>query len=461
MAQSSDYYRYNSNSKSNGYITNSPPRDTFVRGGQRATIHGTQAAKSWSKNKSKGKEKKESKKTTMRRSNSSLEMDSIDYIDVDEFHTGVYRDYGSTSSLDVLGKSNDSFFDLIKVHKDVTNLDQRSPAPAKLQELLRGKNEGVRFHVSNGSAVKSSEDVTDSPKNKSKFKHKDRKSRSKSITTETRPGIFTKLRGKTDTEVNPKTPENIDVDVRAEERLRSKAFLHYDCQSISFDVEETIRNISNPFCNKNKTTGASAASQKDGSQSDDNGDDKCNDLVLKCPFFRNEIGGEEERIVSLGRMLNKSKNTQNSAILTRSPACCGLSILDSSPTPTGLILPHIVLHRNHVMEYVDHGASYYRHFFYGYGKFIIRLLQAFYCNSLPLHVHVHFVHNREDIPTFQDSLEDLTKPGKKKKIYVFPIAWSSKLGSVGRDFFFFFKPTNMHLPLKSHKLVCFILTTAY
>ena len=236
---------------------------------------------------------------------------------------------------------------------------------------MRGKNEGVRFRVSNGSAVKSSEDVTDSPKNKSKFKHKDRKNRSKSITAETRPGIFTKLRGKTDAEVNPKTPENIDVDVRAEERLRSKAFLHYDCQSISFDVEETIRNISNPFCSKNKTTGASAASQKDGSQSEDNGDDKCYDLVLKCPFFRNEIGGEEERIVSLGqnssrRMLNKSKNTQNSAILTRSPACCGLSILDSSPTPTGLILSHIVLHRNHVMEYVDHGASYYRHFFYGY-----------------------------------------------------------------------------------------------
>jgi hypothetical protein len=54
---------------------------------------------------------------------------------------------------------------------------------------LRGKNEGVRFRVSNGSAVKSSEDVTDSPKNKSKFKHKDRKNRSKSITAETRPGV--------------------------------------------------------------------------------------------------------------------------------------------------------------------------------------------------------------------------------------------------------------------------------
>jgi hypothetical protein len=33
---------------------------------------------------------------------------------------------------------------------------------------------------------------------------------------------------------------------------------------------------------------------------------------------------------------------------------------------------------------------------------------------------------------------------------------------VGRSgFFFFFKPTSLLLPLKSHKLVCFFLTTAY
>ncbi|XP_076099493.1 signal-induced proliferation-associated 1-like protein 2 isoform X2 [Mytilus galloprovincialis] len=368
-----DYYQRDTN----GYnSSNTPPRDAFVRGGQRATIHGTQAAKSWGKNKSKGKDKKDrKKKPVLYRSNSSLEMDSIDYIDVDEFHTGIHRDYGSTSSIDVLGKSgHDSFFALLKDYSHV-NADQRSPAPAQLQELLRGKNEGVRFRASNGSAVKdkSTEDITDSPRTKSKFKHKDRKSRSKSITNETRPsGIFTKLRGKSEPEINPKTPDNIDVDVRAEERLRSKAFLHYDCQSITFNVEEIIHSISNPLqIGRNTTTGASAASQKDGRESEDEGDDKSNNLVLKCPFFRNEIGGEVERIVSLGRSsarrtLNKSKNTQNSAILTRSPACCGLSILDSSPTPTGLMLPHVVLHRNHVMEYVDHGASYYRHFFYGY-----------------------------------------------------------------------------------------------
>ena len=42
---------------------------------------------------------------------------------------------------------------------------------------------------------------------------------------------------------------------------------------------------------------------------------------------------------------------------------------------------------------------------------------------------------------------------------MFPIACSSKLGSVGRDFclFFVLKPTSMLLPLKSPKLVSFLL----
>ena len=54
---------------------------------------------------------------------------------------------------------------------------------------------------------------------------------------------------------------------------------------------------------------------------------------------------------------------------------------------------------------------------------------------------------------------NLILPIRPKKKCVFPITWFSKLGSVGQDFLFFFKPTSMLLPLKSHKLVCFFLTT--
>ena len=47
----------------------------------------------------------------------------------------------------------------------------------------------------------------------------------------------------------------------------------------------------------------------------------------------------------------------------------------------------------------------------------------------------------------------------KKNICVFPIAWSSELGSVGRAFLLLLKPTSILLPLKS--LVSFFLTTAF
>ena len=39
---------------------------------------------------------------------------------------------------------------------------------------------------------------------------------------------------------------------------------------------------------------------------------------------------------------------------------------------------------------------------------------------------------------FSDSLYCLADGKAKKKICVFPIVWSEKLGSVGRDIFFFF-----------------------
>ncbi|KAK3092263.1 hypothetical protein FSP39_000466 [Pinctada imbricata] len=387
-------------SESNGETTKL--NESFTRGGHRATIHGTDARKSWKGKGKHGKEKRSPKTQDddeimaplkrrsrgLYRSNSNLEMDSIEYIDVDDFHnTSLRRDYGSTSSLDLLQNSSDSFFQMLNDYRGV-NLDQRSPAPAKMQEFLRGRldsreKERLAAKAANGSVVTDrSEDVSDSPnKNKSKLKNKDRKSRAKSITAETRPGLLTKLRGK-DADSGARTPENVDVDLRAEDRLRNKAFVHYDCQSAGFDILNVLKNQKLDLSSKNTSTGASAASgqsrsslapDKDGpdvTADVDEGDGKSSDLVLSCPYFRNELGGEEERTISLGRpSALKKYSTQShsdSAISsTRSPACCGVSILDSVPTPTGLILPHVVLHRGHVIEYVDHGASFYRHFFYG------------------------------------------------------------------------------------------------
>ena len=48
---------------------------------------------------------------------------------------------------------------------------------------------------------------------------------------------------------------------------------------------------------------------------------------------------------------------------------------------------------------------------------------------------------------------------KKKKCVSDCMVFKIRVGRLG--FFFFFKPTSMLLPLKSQKLVCFFLTTAY
>ncbi|XP_062618236.1 signal-induced proliferation-associated 1-like protein 2, partial [Saccostrea cucullata] len=383
--------------------------DSFTRGGQRATFHGThsskwKSAKSRSKEKSKSPESKSSYKSNsqgLSRSNSNLEMDSIDFDDAADFHnSSMRRDYGSTSSLDVLSTSGDtSFFAMVKDlgHR---NLDQRSPAPAQMQEFLRGRIDSNRERIgarsdkfSNGPTAPErggAEEVDGSPRSKSmKVKGgKERKTRSKSITNDSRTGnILNKFRGKQEGEIGTKMTDSINSEI-GEERLRKKSFVHYDCQSLGFDIQAVINKRSDSNVSKNTSTGASAASGQvrssmagerdtpDISTDTDEGDGKSNALVLSCPFFRNELGGEEERTISLGRnVTGKSSNQTNNNTLptgtsavtsTRSPACCGLSILDSLPTPTGLILPHVVLHRGHVIEYVDHGASYYRHFFYGY-----------------------------------------------------------------------------------------------
>lgn len=113
--------------------------------------------------------------------------------------------------------------------------------------------------------------------------------------------------------------------------LCQKGFSHFDVQSLLFDLNEAIHSRQSGSKRKNTTTGASAAAAASasatsslssnqsgvygspcGSQEElskegtghstnpalDPGDDKSNDLVLSCPCFRNEIGGECERNIS-------------------------------------------------------------------------------------------------------------------------------------------------------------------
>lgn len=155
-------------------------------------------------------------------------------------------------------------------------------------------------------------------------------------------------------------------------------FAHYDVQSILFDLTEAATNRDSIGRKKNITSGASAASQlrplsqatpsspaqggggNGGNVDDpeqslllDEGDGNDNELLLSCPHFRNETGGEEQ--VGLGRSPGRrgiwsSLRTPNDAV----------SVLEE-PRES-----HIQQQgkSNYFIEHADLGAQYYRKYFY-------------------------------------------------------------------------------------------------
>ncbi|XP_077448425.1 signal-induced proliferation-associated protein 1 isoform X1 [Stigmatopora argus] len=156
-------------------------------------------------------------------------------------------------------------------------------------------------------------------------------------------------------------------------------FAHYDVQSILFDLTEAATNRDSIGRKKNITSGASAASQmrplsqgapsspaqgggvgNGGSVDDpeqsmllDEGDGNDNELLLSCPHFRNETGGEEQ--VGLGR----------------SQARRGLWLSPRTPNDAASVLEepresHIQQQgkSNYFIEHADLGAHYYRKYFY-------------------------------------------------------------------------------------------------
>lgn len=154
-------------------------------------------------------------------------------------------------------------------------------------------------------------------------------------------------------------------------------FAHYDVQSILFDLTEAATNRDSIGRKKNITSGASAASQLrplsqtlpsspaqgggGGANMDDpeqsllldEGDGNDNELLLSCPHFRNETGGEEQ--VGLGRSQGRrglwsSLRTPNDAV----------SVLEE-PRES-----HVQQQgkSNYFIEHADRGAHYYRKYFY-------------------------------------------------------------------------------------------------
>ena len=157
-----------------------------------------------------------------------------------------------------------------------------------------------------------------------------------------------------------------------EERQRRRAFAHFDCQSLTANLGYAAKLRGLLLARRrNTTTGASAASMlsarastPDGTENvDDYGDGQCNELLENCPFFRNEIGGEEEREVSLTRF---QSNVGQKRAIHRPSLACGVSVLECNVGEALWKQTTCPFQRGaRPIESVDNGALYYRQYFLG------------------------------------------------------------------------------------------------
>lgn len=335
------------------------------------------------------------------RSNSDVTISDIDAEDVLDQNavnpnTGaaLHREYGSTSSIDRQGLSGENFFAMLRGYR-LENCEHKAMAPFGFPEFFPcdpaiSPSLHAAAQISRGEFVRiSGLDYVDSALLLGRDRDKPFKRRLKSESVET--SLFRKLRAvKSEHEAFKFTCELEDG--RLERGVRpwncQRCFAHYDVQSILFNINEAMATRANVGKRKNITTGASAASQTQmpagppgscdsplGSKEDlnskenldaDEGDGKSNDLVLSCPYFRNETGGEGDRRIALSRASSSASSSGESCSFESSLSShctnAGVSVLE---VPRESQPVHREKVKRYVIEHIDLGAYYYRKFFYG------------------------------------------------------------------------------------------------
>lgn len=315
---------------------------------------------------------------------------------------GLRREYGSHGSIDALASTppkshrgtSESFFAMLQDYRPavlgVIGTDQRSPGPveymkgniveqatvktASIAHTTTTQTKNVSLNTSgshtqqnfiNESLNEDSIDRGGSPKLRTKLQRlwpASKQSRSMSIS-----------HSNTTTSVTEDCSILSTLSADMEERQRRRAFAHYDCQSLAANLGYAAKLRGLLLARRrNTTTGASAASMLNARSStpdstqdsaEDFGDGQSNELLESCPFFRNEIGGEEEREVSLTRFNN---NLNQKCAIHRPALAYGVSILESEPNESlwkDNTCPFQRLQRP--IESVDNGARYYRKYFLG------------------------------------------------------------------------------------------------
>lgn len=312
----------------------------------------------------------------------------------------LHREYGSTSSIDQHGVSGESFFEILKgYHGD--GVDQRSPAPEKLEDML------------NVGPKQASVDLQDNALDNQPPKVKDKPPKRRTKSETGGESIFRKLRnvrGESDSpRVGLDSDEGRADDVGPPPKpwVCQKGFGHYDVQSLLFDLNEFAHLQQVAVKRKNTTTGASAAavasatstlssthslpySSPSGSQEElssrsspvlDAGDEQSNEMLLSCPCFRNEIGTDINGRGRLGggyhSLAGGGAGNGNAATLGGEGNIYEISV-NTHCTNAGVAVlegpkdgPSTLSEKGkqYIVEHVDLGAYYYRKFFYLRGKF--------------------------------------------------------------------------------------------
>ncbi|KAM4603434.1 signal-induced proliferation-associated 1-like protein 2 isoform 2-T2 [Polymixia lowei] len=335
----------------------------------------------------------------IKRSNSEVTISDIGAEDVD--HTSINpntgatlrREYGSTSSLERQGLAGEGFAATLRTYQADQVEQPSAPPPQSFPELLRF-NTSLSPSLQTAAQIARGDivcipgyDYVDSSLFYSRERERSFIQRMKSEKAET--SIFRRLRSiKTEGD-----PADQEAGRSGRGLTFQKCFSHYDVQSVLFNISEAVANRANLGRRKNTTTGASAASQGQAAGSGDStvpmsgfespaggcedlghpvnteadeGDGKNNNLVLSCPFFRNETGGEGERKLALTKAnsaIYGSGGDGYSIDSTLSSHCtnAGVSVLEGSRESQAF--PRDMMKR-YTIEHVDQGAYYYHKYFY-------------------------------------------------------------------------------------------------
>uniref|UniRef100_A0A8C5TS12 Signal induced proliferation associated 1 like 3 n=1 Tax=Malurus cyaneus samueli TaxID=2593467 RepID=A0A8C5TS12_9PASS len=278
---------------------------------------------------------------------------------------GLFREYGSTSSIDVQGISEQSFFDMLNEFR-TKKPDRRAATPERLGDFAAGSHPGIKPENRNG------------PRDELAAQSKEKPRRRCPKSDAGGESIFKKLRsGRTEGET--KDPEEPRVPEPGRSWMCRKSFAHYDAQSILFDLSAAALHRAAGTQRRNTTTGASAASagsdpafsSTEDLNSKENlehdvGDNTSNELLLSCPHFRNEIGGGAgERDVSFSKAGSPgfpgSEGVFPEPLHAGRPTNAGISVLEvpkeQQRNPERL--------KHYSVEHVDFGARYYRDYFHG------------------------------------------------------------------------------------------------